>query len=71
MTLKAKSPSAQDNAGTSGTSLQGNSITREISCCLLPCNQCTGLYVDNIRGDFLHIVCRHRCHLNESVKNPR
>jgi hypothetical protein len=41
-----------------------NIITREINYCLAPCDQCTGLYIDSIRGDILQIICHHQCHFN-------
>lgn len=43
-----------------------NNVTRHINCCLVPCDQCTGLYVDSIRGDILRIICNHRCHSKKS-----
>jgi hypothetical protein len=49
-----------------------NNVTRHINCCLVPCNQCTGLYVDSIRGDILRIVCHHKCHSKKArpIANP-
>jgi hypothetical protein len=41
-----------------------NTITRDINYCLAPCDQCTGLYIDSIKGDILRIICHHPCHFN-------
>ena len=46
-----------------------NTIIRDINYCLAPCNQCTGLYIDSIRGDILRIVCHHKCHFDTKY-NP-
>jgi hypothetical protein len=44
---------------TSGNKLK---IVRHIDYCLTPCDQCTGLYIDSIKGDILRIICHHQCH---------
>ncbi|MGA9934772.1 MAG: hypothetical protein WBL44_11995 [Nitrososphaeraceae archaeon] len=41
-----------------------NTITRDINYCLAACDQCTGLYIDSIRGDILRIICHHQCHFD-------
>jgi cytidine deaminase len=79
MGLKANNHAEKDAAiaaelergatNTSGFSSQDTVITREIDRCLAPCTQCTGVYVDNIRGDILRIVCRHQCHFNKPTVN--
>jgi hypothetical protein len=40
----------------------GSIITHYINSCLAPCEQCTGIYTDSIRGDILRIICNHQCH---------
>jgi hypothetical protein len=45
-----------------------NTIIRDINYCLAPCDQCTGLYIDSIRGDILRIVCHHKCHFDTKYK---
>jgi len=47
---------------------KGNIITRDINYCLAPCDQCTGLYVDSVRGDILRIICHHQCHFDTKYK---
>jgi hypothetical protein len=51
-----------------------NTITRDINNCLAPCDECTGLYIDSIRGDILRIICHHQCHFDTKYKpgvNPK
>jgi hypothetical protein len=43
-------------------------IIREIHSCLMPCNQCTGMYIDAISGKILRIICRHKCHSSNITK---
>ena len=78
MDLKANTHAAEDTLSDvelgcavtngSGSSLLYAVITREIDRCLAPCGQCTGVYVDNISGDILRIICRHQCHSKEGRK---
>jgi hypothetical protein len=44
------------------TSANRFKIIRHIDYCLTPCDQCTGLYIDSIKGDILRIICDHQCH---------
>jgi len=66
-------PESNSNVERYAKSHSGNmkNVTRHINCCLVPCNQCTGLYIDSIRGDILRIVCRHQCHFKKPNMNPR
>lgn len=44
-----------------------NPRIREISSCLVPCSECTGVYIDAISGTKLRIICRHQCHSADKI----
>jgi hypothetical protein len=44
------------------TTKKENPHVREINSCLVPCEQCTGTYVDSISGTLLRIICSCSCH---------
>jgi len=58
-----ESPFVNDNNINSLKSLDNEDIiTREIEFCLVPCPNCTGIYIDSISGNRLRILCHHSCH---------
>jgi hypothetical protein len=41
-----------------------------VTTCLTTCDKCTGMYVDNIRGNIARVICIHKCHSNEDHELP-
>jgi hypothetical protein len=64
-------PESNSNAERYAKSQSGNmnNVTRHINCCLVSCDQCSGLYIDSIRGDILRIICHHQCHSTKQIAN--
>jgi hypothetical protein len=51
--------------------VKGDPVIREINQCLMPCDQCTGIYIDNIGGNIVRIICHHYCHASSLKDNNR
>ena len=54
----------KNSVTTKNISKEDNKQISEIFFCLVPCSECTGVYVDSITGTLLRILCRHKCHAN-------
>jgi hypothetical protein len=51
--------------------VKGDPVIREINQCLMPCDQCTGIYIDDIGGNIVRIICHHYCHASSLKDNNR
>jgi hypothetical protein len=52
----------KDSILTQNATKKENPHVHEINSCLVPCEQCTGIYVDSISGTLLRIICPCSCH---------
>jgi hypothetical protein len=57
----------KDSVVTENATNKENTQIREINFCLVPCEQCTGIYVDSINGTLLRIICSCPCHSKKQM----
>ena len=59
--------SVKDGVVNKNATNKENTKTRQINICLVPCEQCTGIYVDSINGTLLRIICSCSCHSEKQL----